>query len=75
MKAKYLMILFLGTITLVACKKDRVCECTTTAPNGTSVTDTDNTTYKKVTKRWMKNVRGCVSSEDPDGTKEDCEIK
>jgi hypothetical protein len=78
MKAKYLMILFLGAITIASCKKDRTCECTTTYNDGS--TDTyESGTYKKVTKRFMKNNADCVSYEyestSGNTTKEECEIK
>jgi hypothetical protein len=75
MKIKYITLLFVVAIAITSCKKDRVCECTTTSTDGISVTDTDNTTYKKVTKRWMRNHEGCVSKEYSNGTKVDCEIK
>ena len=39
----------------VSCAKDYACTCTS---DGTSTT---GATYKKVTKKWMKN-QGCVSS-------------
>ena len=39
----------------VSCAKDYACTCTT---NGVSTT---GATYKKVTKKWMKD-QGCVSS-------------
>ena len=77
MKAKYLMILFLGAITLVACKKDRTCECEIKSDGSTYDYESDE--YKKVTKRFMRIHASCVSyeSEDSDGDKYEveCEIK
>ena len=77
MKAKYLMILFLGALTIASCKKDRTCECKITS--GGSSYDYESDEYKKVTKRFMRNHANCISyeSEDSNGNKyeADCEIK
>ena len=56
-----------------SCAKDYACVCTSGG-----VTDTTPYVYKKVTKRWMKNERGCVSYTDvQDGVSVEttCEIE
>lgn len=60
----------IAVISIVACKKDRVCECTT---GGT----TDKTTLVDVTKRQAK--ANCVSTTVDNGngtsTKTECKLK
>ena len=64
------MVCGLGLLT--ACKKDRICECTT-------IGGFDKTEYKKVTKKYMVYTVGCVSRTEfnSDGTSYtvNCEIK
>ena len=76
MKAKLLIILFLGAITLVACKKDRTCECEITSLGQKYETELE---YKKVTRRFMKVNADCVSyeyeSSNGTETEVECEIK
>lgn len=77
MKIKFLAVLSLGALALASCKKDRTCECKYT--EGSDVSITVSGTYKKVTKRLMRNVEDCVSYEyvSTDGDVEivECEIK
>lgn len=74
---KVLLVAVAGLFVLASCKKDRTCECTITSGSETYV-DKDGT-YKKVTKRFMKDQVGCVSyeyvSESGNITKSECEIK
>lgn len=67
-----------------SCKKDRVCECTTTTtfPDGTVHTDpNDNTTYKEIKKGEAKTLcqRTTHVSVDEDGATStvvsDCKLK
>lgn len=57
---KVLLVAVAGMFVLASCKKDRTCECT---QNGVS---NGKTTYTKVTKKFMTNTAGCVSSEYTD---------
>jgi hypothetical protein len=75
---KVLLVAVAGMFVLASCKKDRTCDC---KYNG--VADNDGiTTFKNVSKRFMKNTRNCVSYEytttSPSGTssttKVECEI-
>lgn len=63
---KKLIIPFFALALLTAsCAKDYSCKCVETLTVGGVVvdTDTDNSpTYQKVTKKWMKNTAGCVST-------------
>lgn len=69
---KALLIMVCGLGLLTACKKDRICECT-------SILGVDKVEYKKVTKKYMIYTADCVSKTyfDTDGTSvtETCEIK
>ncbi|MEZ4804027.1 MAG: hypothetical protein R2852_00680 [Bacteroidia bacterium] len=69
-KLTILSIVAFAAISFVACKKDRVCECT---ESGT----TDKTTYNDVTKRQGK--ANCVSYTYDNGngtsSKVECELK
>lgn len=72
---KFMLVGAVALLALASCKKDRTCECKV---NGVADTDTTPETYKKVTKTFMKNQRGCVSYEvveDGKSTKVECEIK
>ena len=60
---KKLAILFFGVaLFATSCAKDRTCTCKYTSTSGS--TDTDITTYKSVTKSFVKNEAGCVSHEN-----------
>lgn len=53
MKKIILLAVAFATVSLVSCKKDRTCECTTTTTQTNGTTTTGNpstTTYKKVKK-------------------------
>lgn len=68
MKKITLMVAVAGLVSLTACKKDYVCECTETSTysdgtNSDSETSSSTTEYKGVTKRWVTNTGACVSSE------------
>lgn len=71
------LIAIAGTIFLVSCKKDRVCECTTTVTfMGISETETSKTTFTDASKRTAKDA--CVSrkiEEDGFSGKADCKLK
>lgn len=60
----------IAAISIIACKKDRVCECTTGS-------NTDKTTYVDATKRQAK--ANCVSYTVDNGngssTKTECKLK
>ena len=58
-KINILAIIAIATLSLVACKKDRVCECTSKRSNS-SVTTTGKVTYTESTKRQAN--ANCVSS-------------
>ena len=77
MKIKFLAVLSLGVLTLASCKKDRTCECKYTS--GSDVDIDVSGTYKKVTKRFMRNHADCVSYEYVSTSGNvynyDCEIK
>lgn len=69
---KLLLATIAGLFVFASCTKDRTCECTV---NG--VTE-KGTTYIGVTKSFMKNTVGCVSTERTEGNttyKEECVIK
>ena len=72
---KVLLVVVAGMFVLASCKKDRTCECTY---NGVASTG-GKTTYTKVTKKFMVNEAGCVSSTytsfDGTAVKEECVIK
>lgn len=68
MKKSTLIVAVIGLVSLTACKKDYVCECTETSTtinnSGSDVeTSTYKTEYKGVTKRWINNTGACLSSE------------
>ncbi len=74
-KLKLLVMAGIVAATAVSCKKDRNCECTTTA-SGFSGTST--VTLIKVTKRQAKDI--CVSTTEYDSngqqtSKTDCKLK
>ena len=59
MKATTLLIIVATAFCIFSCKKDRVCECTTThtAANGdVTTTPNDDVTYMKVTKMEGKDL-------------------
>ena len=61
---KKLAILFFGVaLFATSCAKDRTCTCKSSEIGDTDV-DTDVTTYKSVTKSFVKNEAGCVSHEN-----------
>ena len=68
---KKLIIPFFALALLTAsCAKDYSCKCVETITVGGVVIDTDTNnspTYQKVTKRWMKNTAGCVSTTETVG--------
>ena len=70
---KVLLVSVVGMFVLASCKKDRTCECTTSG-----VTQKSDK-YIKVTKKFMVNSVGCVSTESTatNGTvtKTECVIK
>ncbi len=60
---KKLAILFFGiALTAVSCSKDYTCTCKSTYTGNTN-TETNTTTFKGVTKSFVKNEAGCVSRE------------
>lgn len=69
---KNLILFAIVLVSMTACRKDRVCECTSTF-------GVDKTEYKKVTKRWMRNSAECVSrteyNSDGSSYSVNCEIK
>lgn len=69
---KKLIIPFFALALLTAsCAKDYSCKCIETITvGGVAIsTDTNNSpTYQKVTKKWMKNTAGCVSTTETVGT-------
>jgi hypothetical protein len=70
---KVLLVAVAGMFVLASCKKDRTCECTTLG-----VTDKSNYEYKKVTKKFMKENKDCVSyvyTEDNKSVTTECKIK
>jgi hypothetical protein len=79
---KKLIIPFFALALLTAsCAKDYSCKCVETLSVAGVVVNTDTNngpTYQKVTKRWMKNTAGCVSSTETDGDEtytSTCEIE
>ena len=79
---KKLIIPFFALALLTAsCAKDYSCKCIETEAVGGVVIDTDidnSPTYQKVTKKWMKNTYGCVSSTSTVGDvtyTSECEIE
>ena len=69
---KVLLLAVAGVFVLASCAKDRTCECTS---NGITK---KGTTYLNVTKSFMKNNAGCVSTEYTEGNttyKKECVIK
>ena len=67
-------LIAVGTLSLVSCKKDRVCECTYPSSGGPS--NIDKTTYNDATKRQAE--ANCVSYTVEDGGqiyKVTCELK
>ena len=80
MKNKIVLIAGLVTVLFASCKKDRVCECTTTTiydkPIFSNSTTTFNYTYKKVTKKQIKTLCTSYKQEFSGGTTTvDCDIK
>ena len=78
---KKLIIPFFALALLTAsCAKDYSCKCIQTEAVGGVVVNTAlyNSTYQKVTKKWMKNTAQCVSSTYTVGDvtyATDCEIE
>jgi hypothetical protein len=71
MKKLSLIIVAITVISLVACKKDRVCTCTESTPGSTP----EKVTLVKVTKRQAK--ANCVSTQETFNgttTKNDCKL-
>jgi hypothetical protein len=69
---KLFIPMFAVAVLAVSCKKDYACSCTY---NGTTIT---GPTYKKVTKKWMKDTQQCVSyseTEDNVTYNVECEIE
>ena len=63
---KKLAVLFFGVaLFATSCAKDRTCTCKYTETGSTDV-DTEITTYKSVTKSFVKNDAECVSREYKD---------
>ena len=74
-KLSILSIIAIIAISFTACKKDRVCECTSKT-SSSSTTSTDKMTIVKATKRQAK--ANCVSTKSEDNGvtyTEDCELK
>ncbi len=78
---KIIIPFFTLALLTASCAKDYSCKCVETYTVGGVVVDTDTyigPTYQKVTKRWMKNTEGCVSSTETDGDEtytSTCEIE
>ena len=85
---KVLLLAVAGVFVLASCAKDRTCECTTNGLADSADGNFSTTTYKKVTKTYMKDFRNCVSYETTQTstnpstkavtttvTKKECEIK
>jgi hypothetical protein len=84
MKQKLLLVMCLGILSLTSCKKDRVCECTTTTTDssGDVTTDpADNSTYKEIKKGDAKSLCqkttevNVSSSGDTYTSVSDCKLK
>lgn len=74
-KLSILSIIAIIAISFTACKKDRVCECTTKTSSSSS-TSTEKMTIVKATKRQAK--ANCVSTKEEDKgvtTTTECELK
>jgi len=69
------MVIALGAIALVSCKKDRVCECKVYV-GGTAFGDAEKVTFTDATKRTAKDA--CVTKKATENGVEyklECELK
>ena len=78
MKKNLLIIIGIVALSTVSCKKDRVCECTTTTTVPGSASETDSFTLLDVSKGTAK--RACVKTTRTIGTTSytattDCKLK
>ncbi len=80
MKTNFFLITVIAVALFSSCRKERVCECTTTSvPNSsvfTTTTSTNTYTYKKTSKKEIKNLCKSYTQVNAGFTNTvDCKIK